>query len=65
MLELTVCVTLLKDLIMTQSMLLVDNGTRRLANGISQHKIVISEELKEQYLNLKVYFLLLSVYLLL
>lgn len=51
MLELTVCVTLLKGLIMPQSMLLADNDTRRLANGISQHKIVISEELKEQYLN--------------
>lgn len=51
MLEITVCATVLKELITPQSLLLADEKVRELSNGLSQHKIVLSDELNKQYVN--------------
>ena len=51
MLELALCATVLKDLILPECSLFMNSEKAKLAEGINQHRIVLSNELKEQYIN--------------
>lgn len=51
MLELALCATVLKDLISPECSLFMNSEKAKLAEGINQHRILLSNELKEQYIN--------------